>query len=170
MSTDQYRESHYPVMASDTFFLADECATVAMGERIGRCLHAGMVVFLEGTLGAGKTTTTRGILHALGHSGAVKSPTYTLVEPYENVVPLLYHFDLYRLGDPEELDYMGIREYFSVDSISLVEWSERGEGYLPSPDMSIVLSPQRDPVTDEVGRQLTMLAHNSHGQGVIDRV
>ena len=174
MSSDQHsgqhRESRYPVMATRTFFLADESATVAMGERIGHCVQAGMVVFLEGTLGAGKTTTTRGILQALGHSGAVKSPTYTLVEPYENVSPLLYHFDLYRLGDPEELDYMGIREYFSAEPISVVEWSERGQGYLPEPDISLCLSPQQDAASQVMGRELTILAHNASGQRVIDHV
>lgn len=123
-------------------WLADEAATVQAGEQLAAQLLAGMTVFLEGTLGAGKTTITRGILQGFGHSGAVKSPTYTLVEPYENVSPTIYHFDLYRLGDPEELEYMGIRDYFSAQSLCIVEWAERGQGVLPEPDVIVSLSPK----------------------------
>jgi len=123
-------------------WLADEAATVQAGEQLAAQLSAGMTVFLEGTLGAGKTTITRGILQGFGHSGAVKSPTYTLVEPYENVSPTIYHFDLYRLGDPEELEYMGIRDYFSAQSLCIVEWAERGQGVLPEPDVIVSLSPK----------------------------
>jgi len=123
-------------------WLADEAATVQAGEQLAAQLSAGMTVFLKGTLGAGKTTITRGILQGFGHSGAVKSPTYTLVEPYENVSPTIYHFDLYRLGDPEELEYMGIRDYFSAQSLCIVEWAERGQGVLPEPDVIVSLSPK----------------------------
>jgi tRNA threonylcarbamoyladenosine biosynthesis protein TsaE len=123
-------------------WLVDEAATVQAGEQLAAQLSAGMTVFLEGTLGAGKTTITRGILQGFGHSGAVKSPTYTLVEPYENVSPTIYHFDLYRLGDPEELEYMGIRDYFSAQSLCIVEWAERGVGVLPEPDVIVSLSPK----------------------------
>ena len=150
-------------------WLVDEAATVQAGEQLAAQLAAGMTVFLEGTLGAGKTTITRGILQGFGHSGAVKSPTYTLVEPYENVSPTIYHFDLYRLGDPEELEYMGIRDYFSAQSLCIVEWAERGVGVLPEPDVIVSLSPKicdenqneipsQDNVQDAiVGRELCII-------------
>lgn len=122
--------------------LINEEATIALGLRLGRLLAAGGTLFLSGTLGAGKTTLTRGILRANGHSGSVKSPTYTLVEPYELAGRQIYHFDLYRLGEPEELEYMGIRDYFFGQNLCIVEWPDRGEGYLPEPDITVMLRVQ----------------------------
>jgi tRNA threonylcarbamoyladenosine biosynthesis protein TsaE len=117
-----------------------EEAMVAFGSVLGSRIEAPLVVFLEGDLGAGKTTLARGVLRALGHTGAVKSPTYTLVEPYSFAKFTLYHFDLYRLGESEELEYMGIRDYFDSDAIALVEWPERGLGHLPAADLVVSIS------------------------------
>ncbi|MBR9909812.1 MAG: tRNA (adenosine(37)-N6)-threonylcarbamoyltransferase complex ATPase subunit type 1 TsaE [Gammaproteobacteria bacterium] len=156
-------------MSPWSVLLADEQATVALGGEVGGLIQAagGALVFLQGGLGAGKTTFTRGVLQAFGHRGAVKSPTYTLVEPYElNGGAQVYHFDLYRLGDPEELEYMGIRDYFSSGVTCLVEWPARGEGFLPAADLlielAVVTSPGGSP-----GRQASISAHSECGRNIL---
>jgi len=138
-----------------------EAAMVAFGQRLGRALTCGMV-FLEGNLGAGKTTLCRGILRSRGYEGAVKSPTYTLVEPYQLATGNLYHFDLYRLNDPEELEFMGIRDYFDRDNLCVVEWPEKGEGFLPRPDVFIAIE------VAGAGRKLTIMAFTPSGEAVLD--
>ncbi|WOJ96835.1 tRNA (adenosine(37)-N6)-threonylcarbamoyltransferase complex ATPase subunit type 1 TsaE [Congregibacter brevis] len=121
-------------------YLETEAEVVDFGRALAGHLPLGTTLYLYGELGAGKTTLTRGIAWGLGHTGAVKSPTYTLVEPYGDLQKPLYHFDLYRLGDPEELEYMGIRDYFGGQSLVVVEWPERGGEFLPRADMEIRLA------------------------------
>ena len=122
---------------TERVFLADEAATLAFGESLGRRLPAGALVFLRGDLGAGKTTLVRGILRALGHPGSVKSPTYTLLEPYELDSIVVYHFDFYRIADAQELEFIGIDELIEASALKLVEWPERVEERLPHPDVVV---------------------------------
>lgn len=156
-------------MTGLTVWLASEDDTVAAGKELANAVKSvasghGLVIFLRGTLGAGKTTFSRGFIQGLGHRGAVKSPTYTLVEPYEQLEPATWHFDLYRLGDPEELEFMGIRDYLQPGNVCLVEWPERGEGILPTPDLELTLAADRD------GRALSFLAQTEVGRQLLDRL
>ena len=124
-------------------FIPDDAAMQAFGGELARTCTGQTVVHLCGELGAGKTTLARGFLRGLGHKGKVKSPTYTLVEPYQIEGRKIYHFDFYRLNEPEELEYMGIRDYLVNDSICLIEWPERGENLTPAPDIIIQLFHQK---------------------------
>jgi len=119
------------------------------------------VIFLYGNLGAGKTTLVRGLLRSLGHEGAVKSPTYTLVESYELPGWLIYHFDLYRLSDPEELEYIGIRDFWDKPNVSLIEWPEQGKGFLPSPDIELRIAHAGE------GRHVHISGLSQQGQAVV---
>jgi tRNA threonylcarbamoyladenosine biosynthesis protein TsaE len=110
-----------------------------LGGKIADTFPQGGLVFLNGDLGTGKTTLVRGLLRHLGFEGTVKSPTYTLVEPYCVNGRELYHFDLYRLADPEELEYMGVRDYLSSDALCLIEWPEKAQGFLPQEDLNVTL-------------------------------
>ena len=143
-------------------FLNDESETVALGERLGSALDAGVIVFLEGELGAGKTTLTRGVLRAHGYTGAVKSPTYTLCEPYElDAGHQFCHFDLYRLSSPEELELLGLRDYISCGAMVFIEWPCRGVGWLPSADLTVTLAEKRG------GREVALTAGSEAGATIL---
>ena len=137
---------------------------IALGAQLAAALIPGLIVYLKGDLGMGKTTLARGFIQGLGHGGAVKSPTYTLVEPYELSGATVYHFDLYRLGDPEELEFMGVRDYFDGRSVCLVEWPERGAGFLPPADLVINIE------RDGLGRKVQLQAFSARGEGVIGSI
>jgi len=124
--------------------LSNEQETELLGAELWRLLPEKCLVFLQGDLGAGKTTLTRGVLRAAGHKTAVKSPTYTLVEEYEIMERQLYHFDLYRLNDPEELEWIGIRDYLEQPCLCFIEWPERGKEFLPTADIVLKLSTQEN--------------------------
>jgi tRNA threonylcarbamoyladenosine biosynthesis protein TsaE len=143
-------------------WLSDPEAQVAFGRRLAALLPPRLVVYLQGDLGTGKTTLTRGLLTGLGHEGAARSPTYTLLEPYELADRRLYHLDLYRLGDPEELEYLGLRDLLAEDAIWMVEWPERGLGVLPPADLRIGIAYAAD------GRRLRISAETASGQALLD--
>ena len=138
------------------FLLPDESATLALGGQVAGRAQVPQVIFLRGDLGAGKTTFSRGFLRGRGHDGSVKSPTYTLVEPYEAVPGgPVFHLDLYRLGDAQELAYLGLGDYLSAQGILLVEWPERAEAQLPPATLDITLTP------DGSGRKALVRAASS---------
>jgi len=118
----------------------DEAGLEAIAGELARVLEPGTVLFLQGDLGAGKTTFVRALLRALGWQQAVKSPTYTIVESYPLPAFTFHHFDCYRLADPQELELLGIRDYFRDDTVVAVEWPEKGAGYLSTPDLVLALS------------------------------
>jgi tRNA threonylcarbamoyladenosine biosynthesis protein TsaE len=125
-------------------YLPDESATGAFGAALARALRPGLVIYLHGDLGAGKTALTRALLHAAGHQGTVRSPTYTLSEPYRiglgGAAVNVIHYDLYRMSSPEEFLDAGFREDFDGRNICIVEWPEKGEPVLPPPDVRVCLT------------------------------
>jgi tRNA threonylcarbamoyladenosine biosynthesis protein TsaE len=142
-------------------YLADPAATETFGACLAPCLGHGLVC-LQGELGAGKTTLARGILRGLGVTDKVRSPTYSLVESYPVAAGIVYHLDLFRLADPEELEWLGLRDMLSDSSLLLVEWPQRGAGVLPAPDLEVRLEP------DGPGRTAYFVAVSVRGLQMLD--
>lgn len=142
--------------------MPDEAATRALGRELAPWLVPGLVVWLDGDLGAGKTTLARALLRGLGHTGPVKSPTYTLVEVYVVSSIYWYHFDFYRFNEPEEFDDAGLGEYFRKDAVCLVEWPEKAAGHVPPADLALVFRFADD--SPESGRELELVARSGAGQ------
>lgn len=140
--------------------VTSETDMVALGRRLAGLLTDIRLLHLRGPLGSGKTTLVRGILRGLGHRGPVKSPTFTLVESYF-LAREVHHFDLYRLKDPEELEFMGVRDYLQGDNLCLVEWPERAGKILSAPDVDIMID-----ITD-MGRHVQFTAHRARGESLV---
>lgn len=146
-------------------WLKDEQATLQFAAQLAASLPAGgLTIHLHGDLGAGKTTLTRGLLQALGYKGNVKSPTYTLVEHYQLNGKPVFHFDLYRLADPEELLYLGIEDYLDQQALLLIEWPEQGGDLLPEPDLTVNLRYLTE------GRELQLKPNSPAGQKICDKL
>ena len=146
-------------------FLSGEAKQLAFAADVASHLKSSFVLLLKGDLGVGKTTFARGFIQASGFSGVVKSPTYTLVEPYAiSHQRMCYHFDLYRLGDPEELEFTGARDYFNDTDVCLIEWPEKAEGFLPIADWICEFSHAQD------GRNLTVSATSDKGRRLMLQV
>ena len=151
-----------------TAYLPDEAATAALGAALARAVVPGLVIYLHGDLGAGKTALTRSLIQAAGHKGTVKSPTYTLSEPYRvqldgqpaNVI----HYDLYRMSSPEEFLDAGFRDDFDGKNICIVEWPEKGEPVLPLPDVKVLLN------VSGLGRTVELQALSELGLLCLDRL
>jgi tRNA threonylcarbamoyladenosine biosynthesis protein TsaE len=147
--------------------LEDEQKMQVFGEKIAQVIgqiNAPLLILLNGDLGAGKTTLSRGILKGLGHRGAVKSPTYTLVEPYDLEVGKVFHFDLYRLVDPEELYDIGFNDYLSESQLCMIEWPDKGGSLLPKADISMQIN------SNGTGRQVILTAQTSLGSQCVNEL
>jgi len=150
-------------------YISDENAMCNFGKKLIDAIcqvpnHKGITLYLNGELGAGKTTLSRGMIQGLGYQGNVKSPTYTLVEEYKISGKNIYHFDLYRLSDPEELEFMGIRDYFSENTICLIEWAEKGAGLLSAPDLLVNIH------YAEHARNIELIAKSETGRHIIEKL
>jgi tRNA threonylcarbamoyladenosine biosynthesis protein TsaE len=142
----------------------DEAASAALAERFAEVLEPPCVIYLRGDLGAGKTLFTRAYVHALGFEGYVKSPSYGLLETYEVGGQIVLHLDLYRIEDPEELEYLAIRDLYGDKTVLMVEWPDRGENFLPPPDVVLEFGE-----TDE-SRFIRCLTFTSHGRALAGEV
>lgn len=140
---------------------------VALGRRLAEAIgETGACIYLRGDLGAGKTTLSRGIVTGFGHQGAVKSPTYTLVEPYQLATKNIYHFDLYRLASAQELDFLGVDDYLAQQgALLLFEWPEKGDGFIPHADLELLI---REDASDGDKRNLQICAQSSVGEQIVE--
>jgi tRNA threonylcarbamoyladenosine biosynthesis protein TsaE len=138
------------ILPQQNYYCATEAEMLALGKTLAPSLQPGQLIFLQGDLGAGKTTLVRGILQGLGYQGVIKSPTFTLVESYELPTLNIYHFDLYRLTSAEELAQIGFRDYLSSDAVCLIEWPKKAAGYLPTSTTTINIEFQ------QVGRSIVV--------------
>ena len=147
--------------------LANEQKMHAFGEEIAKavtCVNRPLLIVLNGDLGAGKTTLSRGILLGLGHMGAVKSPTYTILEPYDLEIGKVFHFDLYRLMDPEELYDIGFNDYLSEAQLCMIEWPDKGGGLVPKADISLQIN------SNGLGREVILTAQTGFGSQCVDQL
>lgn len=148
--------------------LIDETATLALGKRLASCLSPGLIIYLHGDLGAGKTALTRAILHAAGHQGNVKSPTYTLAEPYQiqsqGQQCKLMHFDLYRMISADEFMEAGFRDEFNAETICIIEWPEKAENLLPQADLEVFFTILKD------GREVKLQANSVAGNACLEKL
>ena len=140
-------------------FLPDTAHTEQLGRELARLHPAPAVIYLSGDLGAGKTTFSRGFIQAYGHTGAVKSPTYTLIEPYDLPTGKVYHLDLYRLNDPAELEFLGLPDLLAEGGVCLIEWPERASAELPPADLTVYLHYANG------ARQASLTAHQPRAEG-----
>jgi tRNA threonylcarbamoyladenosine biosynthesis protein TsaE len=150
--------------SSQHYHLANEKALLAFAAKIANLIDEGLMLFLSGPLGAGKTTFTRGFLRGLGYEYKVKSPTYTLVEPYEVDGRFIFHFDFYRLNDPIDLVQIGFEDYLIPGAICLIEWPEKAETYLPLPDLTCNIA------FNENGRVLEVMARSIKGEKILNQL
>lgn len=147
---------------SDVLFADSEQSQIAIGHNLAQCCQGDLMIYLEGNLGAGKTTFAKGFLRGLGYQGHVKSPTYTLLETYQTAQFECHHLDLYRLADPEELEYIGFRDLLNQQALFLVEWADKGLGVLPLADLIIKINYQAQ------GREIHLISQNHQAQEIIN--